>query len=275
MPEIEAVGIEPALLPDICQEKDTLIIANPALSALILTSPLLLMEIAQKLSRNLILLVRYVFYPVCVTWDGFSEGKGIFRWAQGNGSYWRIQILNTLANSIEAKLHWYSDSFCGKGKLTANCLGKTVSAELDNYVEFSMNVTLQPGSNNLDFIFSGPVEKASELDTRVLAFRIYNLSCNIEGRNIEQDIIYNKNNVLFSLPDEYIRWTLHHNGFYDVSATAFANHGLSRREFGKTRYEYPYEYPNEYRFIDNKESAIICDEIISYNACRFRRTDIL
>ena len=275
--EIEAVGIEPSLLPDICQEKDTLIITNPALSILILASPMLLLEIAQKLSRNLVLLIRPAFHSVCIIWEGFSvaekeEGKGIFRWAQDRNNGWRIKFFNSLARPIEAKLHWISDSLRGKGKLTASCRGKKVSAELDNYIELSMNVILQPGVNNLDFIYSGPIEEASNTDKRILAFRIVNLSCNIDEKYIDQDIIYNKNNTSFSLPDEYIRQTLHQNGFYDVSSTAYANHGLSKRELGKTRYEHPYKY----RFLDNyNESEIIPDEIVCYNAYRLSRMDII
>ena len=270
--EIEAAGIEPVLLPDICKEKDTLIIANPALSALILTSPLLLAEITQKLSRNLVLLVRYVFYPVYVTWEGFSfvekeERKGIFRWAEDKRNHWCIQFTNVLAKPIEVKLHWYSDSLRGKGKLTASCCGKTINAELNKYVELNMNVTLLPGANNLDFIFSEPAEEVSNLDKRILAFRVVNLSCNINKKNLDQDIIYNKNDLS---SDEYIRSTLHQNGFYDVISTAYTNHGISKRELVSTRYK----YPSDYRVISKAEKyAIEGDEIICYKACRLRQTD--
>jgi hypothetical protein len=279
LPGIEAAGIEPALLPHICQGKDTLIIANPTLAALVITSPVLLREIAQKLDRNLVLVVHVATYPVSAIWRGFSfvereEGKGFFRWAQGGYGNWQIQMFNYLSRPVEAKLKWFSESFCGTGELTVSCCGKTVSVELNNYIEVNFNLILQPGGNNLDINFSGPAE-SPEQDERILAFRIINLSCNIDDMDIDQDYLYNRNNIQYNvsiLSDDYIRRTLHQSGFYDVISTAYANHGFNRREVEKTRYKYPLEYIVVNR---SERYAIEPDEIVCYNAYRLRKTDVL
>jgi hypothetical protein len=275
---IEAAGIEPALLPNICQGKDTLIIANPALSALVLTSPILLREIAQKLNRNLVLVVHAASYPISVIWGGFSfienEEDNIYKWAQGGLGNWRIRIYNNLSRPVEAKLKWVSDSLCDTGELTASCCGKTINVDLCNHEEVNFIVILQPGGNNLNFNFSGQA-KLPEQDKRILAFRIINFSCNIDDMNIDQDYLYNKNNIQYNisfLSDDYIRQTLHQNGFYDVTSTAYANHGFSSREVEKTRYKYPFEY-----LIVNRAErySIAPNEIVCYNAYRLRRTDTL
>jgi hypothetical protein len=273
--EIEAAGIEPAQLPQICSGKDTLIIANPTLAALVLISPVLLREIAQKLNRNLVLVVHASSCPISIVWVGFSvieneEGKGIFRWAQGGHGNWRIRIYNNLLRPVEAKFKWFSDSLCGIGELIASCQGKIVSVELTDYMEVNFNVILQPGGNNIDFVFTGPAKSPGQ-GKRILAFRIINFSCNIDDMDIDQKYLYNNFNISF-LSDDYIRRALHQNGFYDVTSTAYANHGMSKRELQKTRYEYPFDY----RVVGGSEVYTIGpDEIVCYNAYRLRKTGVL
>ena len=156
LPEIEAADIDFSRLPDVCHGKDTLIIANPALSALLITTPALLLETAQNLNRNLILVV------------------------------WAYNRRKTTG------IHQRSISLCKDHKLYLN--------------------------------------------------------------------------------DNFIRRMLHQNGFYDVSSIAYANHGLSRREIAKTRYE----YPSAFHIVDSADECIIYpDEIMCYCAYRLRRTDSL
>ena len=285
--QVEAVDIEPVFLSDLCCDKDTLIITNPALSALILASPEMLSEISQRLNRNLVLVVRVSTYPIsAIIWDGFSfyeedNENRKFKWAQGGRGIWRIKLTNALARTIDVNFNWFSDSICNRGMLTAACNGKTISYELNGLIKFNLNVTLRPGVNNIDFLFYGP-SIIPENDKRILAFRIIDFSCNfnilnndkkfinkIFDDNIEQECLKITNNNAF-LPDDYIRQILHQNGFYDVSSFAYANHGMSKREMAKTRYEFPLNYQI---INDTEKNYIEPDEIMCYIACRLRKNE--
>jgi hypothetical protein len=272
---IEAIGISPAQLPEICQGKDTLIITNPALAALILVSPNLLSEVAQKLKRNLVLAVRSAPRPVRILWEGFfdkehEKDERLFRWAEGGKDNWRIYIFNLKTTPVIAELKWSAESLCGIGELTASCRNETISTELNSLVEFKLNVTLQPGNNELHFNFSGQSQSSNASDIRILAFRIINFSYRIDNMDIstDEDFIHEDNKLL--LTDNFIRHTLHINGFYDVTATAYANHGISRRELEKTKYEYPFSYRIVSSFENN---AIERDDIVCYKAYRLSRTE--
>jgi hypothetical protein len=280
--EIEAVGIEPARLTDVCREKDTLIISNPALSALILLNPDLLSEIAQKLRQNLTLIIRAAPNPVRVLWEGFydtereiDEKLFRWRWAEGNKDNC-ICLINLKTTQVTAELNWLAESLCGTGELAANCCGETVKAELNSCKDFKLSVTLNPGYNELTFSFSGPSKSPGTGDKRNLAFRIIDFSCRVDGINVAADFIH-EDKVLsvaagsihedkLLLADDFILRTLHNSGFYDVTSTAYANHGISKRGLKKTRYTYPYPY--NYRIVSSSEDTIERDDIVCYNACR-------
>lgn len=271
---IEAVGIEPAMLPGICQGKDTLIIANPVLSALVLLSPNLLREIAQKLRRNLTLVVRAAPNPARFVWEGFYDierenGVRVARWAEGSKDNWRIHLINLKTTQVTAQLKWLAESFCDIGELTANCRGETVKDELNGCKWFKLNVTLYSGDNELAFSFTGPSRSPGTMDTRNLAFKIIDFSCCVDGINVtEADFIHEDNKLL--LADDFILRTLHNSGFYDVTSTAYANHGIGKCELKKTRYMFPY-----YRIVSpSKENTIERDDIVCYNAYRLTQTEV-
>jgi hypothetical protein len=273
--EIEAVYTEAAQLPGICQGKDTLIIANLALSALVLLSPNLLSEIAQKLRRNLAFAVRAAPNPVRFVWEGFyaterENEERLFRWAEGNKNN-RICLFNLNKTQVTAELKWMAESLCGIGEFAATCYRETVRADLNSCKDFKLNVTLHPGGNELAFSFTGPSQSPGTMDERNLAFRIINFSCHIDNIGVIPDtdvnFIHEGNKLL--LNDNFIRHTLHNNGFYDVTSTAYANHGISKRELKKTRYTHPYNY----RIIKPEENAIEPDDIVCYNAYRLTQTE--
>jgi len=274
---VEAVGIEPSLLPDACYDKDTLIISNPTLAALVLVSHSLLNEISKNIKQKLILVLRPQSLPIQnIIWEGFSyeefiDNKRSFRWAQENNGFWRIKLFNTLELPINVSLKWLSYSLCGTGQLEVFCCGEKVNAELDKYVEFRLDVILQPGNNYIDFNFSGSVKTPSDSDDRILAFAVVDFSCLYNNINMNSNIVFNDNNMLLS--DKYIRATLHKYGFYDINSTVYANHGMYKHELKKTRYQY-ISGTSIYRVINQDDKYVLkSDEIICYNACRFRCTD--
>lgn len=276
IPGIEPVGVEPAQLLEACLGKDTLIIANPTLSALVLTSPSLLRDLSKKLSRNLVLPVWVSPYPIYVNWEGFSiaeqEEQGTFRWALGRHSAWNIHLLSGLSNPAHATLRWRSEALDNAGEFSASCCGETVQAELNRPTDFELNVLLQPGDNMLSLAFSG-TSRAPENDRRTLAFRIVNFSCYIEGEDVLADFLYKGNELLLS--DNYIRRALHQHGFYDVTSVASAHHGLSRRELTKSRYRYV-AGAIQTRIVSSCEVLAPSDaEIVCYHAYRLRRTEDL
>ena len=273
--DIYPAGIEPALLPDICKDKDTLIIANPALSALVISSPLLLNEISNKINRNLVLVIRAIPNQIEVIWDDFFElefenEKDEFRWANGKKNIWSIKILNACGKPIEVNLNWFSESISNDGELIANCNGIKIKLELKKSMFFSMNVKLETGINELLFEYFGIKKIPSINDNRILAFRIINFSCIYKGLNLYSNFEHQGENIIIS--DSFIRNKLHRNGFYDVESIAYANHGMSKRELVKTRYEYPGNYSVAG---SNKKDLIEFNEVVCYRACRLRKTDRL
>ncbi|MBO9608373.1 MAG: hypothetical protein J7639_20630, partial [Paenibacillaceae bacterium] len=91
-------GMIAAELPMRLAGTDTLIVSNPVMSALILSTPSLLAELARKLSKRLILAVRVSNEIISTTWDGFSEveeTERIYRWAEGSSRTARIQLNNS------------------------------------------------------------------------------------------------------------------------------------------------------------------------------------
>jgi len=273
LPEIKAVGIEPVNLPDICNGKDTLIISNPSLSALILTTPNLLSEISQKISRHLILNVNAAPYPVQITWEGFHEieqkvNGRTSRWADGNSVNWRILLFNYNLKPLFTNLQWDVWSLCGFGELTANCCGETINADIKKFINLELNVTLQPGLNELVFNFTG-TPQSPEQDTRFLAFRIENLSFIIDNIKFTVDSAFTQINNKMFLNDNYIRYLLHNNGFFDVTSTAYSNHGIKERKLMTTRYEFPFKY----RILNSsKIDTIEKDDIVCYCAYRLAKS---
>jgi hypothetical protein len=282
MTVIEPVGIDPTRLPGVCQGKETLIVSNPALSALILISPALLTEISRRLSRNLVLSVWASPCPLQAVWEGFSivekeEGKGFFRWAEGGRGLWRIRLFNALLRPVEAELKWSSEAFCGNGELIVSCCGETKKHELNSKVNFSLKVILRPGANNLEFNFFGPAKSPeNSTDNRLLAFRVIDFSCYIDGVLTEQEPLYNGSPQL--LNDDFIRRQLHKSGFFDVKAKAFSNHGFNITKLPDSQYNFPIctLYERGDYLIEKSETREFPKKAITlYSAYRLRRTECL
>ena len=278
MLKIDAARIELSRLPDICQGKDTLIISNPALSALVVTNPNLIMEISRRLKRNLVLSVWSSTCPIHAIWEGFGgvekeEGKGYFKWAEGRNCNWQIRLFSSLYNSVKAELGWSSESFLGMGELTASCCGKTIKAELNSNVKLKLNIILHPGVNILNFFWRGGVAWPEGTNAyRLLAFRVIDFTCQTEGVTINQELLYtNSRHEL--LGDNYIRRQLHKNGFYDIRAKAYSNHGFNEIMLPDSRFNYSMISESGEYFIKETESPEYRshDVITLYSACRLRR----
>ena len=280
--EIETAGIEPSILPDVCKGKDTLIIANPALSALLLASPDFLMEISRTINRNLVLSVWTSIFPIHAIWDGFGfvekeEGKGFFKWAEGRNGNWQIRIFNSLNNSVKTELTWSSESLLGTVELTASCCGKTVTAKLNGDIKFKLNVILRPGVNTLNFFLGGGAARPEgNAAYRWLAFRVIDFTCQAERQTINQELLYTNSRQAL-LGDDYIRRQLHKNGFYDIQANAYSNHGFNIIKLPDSRYNYMLmaaEHGN-YSIDDSEQPEIPHGAITLYSAYRLRKTDSL
>lgn len=278
--EMEPVGIEPAQLPKICDGKETLIISNPALSTLVLTSTDLLIEISRRLKRNLVLLIWPQPNPVQGIWEGFSalekeEGKILFKWALGNYRYWNIRLFNTLQRPVEVELKWSAQSLSGAGKFIASCNGEVTNSELHGNINFYLKTILHPGVNNLEFNFTGQSIVPGNNDDRLLAFRIINFSCYIDNSMTDQLSLYNGSYFPPMLNDDFIRRQLHKNGFFDVNVKAYSNHGFSIINLPGSRYHHIISVGGTYKKNESNNEKIPEEAIIIYRACRLRRKDSL
>lgn len=237
----------PAKLPSLAKGMDTLIVLNPSLSVLLLSSPSLLLDTAHSIKKKLVLLVRTSPEVITAIWDGFSDVEesdwGIYRWMEGYTKVATVKLYNTTGSIIETKISWDVISLCGYGRLDVSCGIDNLSTEIsDDPIKMVLRSVLLPGENTLRFAYYGEARKPSG-DKRILSIAINNLRLEITGGNIVSpaNLYYDEIPATW-VDDRFVRAVLHQNGFFDVKARLYANHGFFEMERGTTRYNFENNY---------------------------------
>jgi hypothetical protein len=134
-----------------------------------------------------------------------SNGADSWRWNIGEGAgYWGvIEILNRSSETRLAKLSFsIEDNFIETPRYIFSLNRKTLAPPVESGKLF-FELSLEPGSNVFEISIANQVTRDSEIDSRLLNYRILNLM-------LRGDLLGDGEN------DFWMRWKLHESGYESV-----------------------------------------------------------
>jgi hypothetical protein len=261
---------------------EELLLLNSYLAAYVLKSSELLSAISERINSKFYFPARLSCKKIEVFWHaGFSsveyEGNSCFRWASGVNKRATLEFWNSGSNHKPVTLSWESQVISGTPSylyIAGFGVNKTVALAHTHSTTIRMDIQLPPGISRLDLAYIGQSFQPQG-DPRYLNFTVKNFELSAgDGMSLSKDEVYKNEEHEYALNDYQIRDLLHSNGFFEVTAIAYARNGLVKYPLATTRYL----HPGSVGFLTNNDKQLndfvkeqIDSIIVIYTANRYGR----